>query len=63
MASIEHFVPLVRKVIHQTQERVFGGDTRVEGKIISIFEPHRAMPPIAARFYLRWNTISRFLGR
>jgi len=40
MARIEHFVPLVRKVIHQTQERVFHGDTRVEGKIISIFEPH-----------------------
>lgn len=27
-------------MIHQTQERVFGGDTRVEGKIISLFEPH-----------------------
>jgi IS5 family transposase len=40
MANIEHFVPLVRNVIRQTQERVSGGNTRVEGKIISIFEPH-----------------------
>jgi transposase, IS5 family len=40
MASIEHFVPLVRNVIHQTQERVFRGNTHVEGKIISLFEPH-----------------------
>jgi len=40
MSRIEHFVPLVKKVIHQTQERVFRGDTHVEEKIISLFEPH-----------------------
>jgi IS5 family transposase len=40
MSRIEHFVPLVRKVIHQTQERVFRGNTHVEGKLISLFETH-----------------------
>jgi IS5 family transposase len=40
MARLEHFLPLVGKVIQQTQQRVFCGNTRVEGKIISLFEPH-----------------------
>lgn len=26
------------KVVHQTKARVFGGDTHVEGKILSVFE-------------------------
>ena len=37
---IEHFLPLLGKVIEQTQQRVFRGNTRVEGKIVSSFEPH-----------------------
>ena len=32
MARIEHFLPLIGKVIQQTQQRVFGGNRRVEGK-------------------------------
>jgi IS5 family transposase len=27
-------------VIQQTQQRVFGGNRRVDGKIVSLFEPH-----------------------
>ena len=40
MARLEHFLPLVGNVIQQTQQRVFGGNRRVEGKILSLFEPH-----------------------
>jgi len=38
--KLDHFGPLVKKVIDQTRARVFGGDTHVEGKILSIFEEH-----------------------
>ena len=40
MARLAHFLPLVGKVIQQTQQRVFRGNTRVEGKIVSLFESH-----------------------
>jgi len=39
-AQLRHFIPLVEKVISQTQARVFGGDTHVSGKVLSLFEPH-----------------------
>lgn len=39
-ARIEHFAPLVDKVIAQARARVFGGNTRVADKIVSIFEEH-----------------------
>ncbi len=39
-ARIEHFAPLVEKVIAQTKARVFGGNTRVADKVVSIFEEH-----------------------
>jgi len=32
-------VPLVRQLIRQTKARIFAGDTRSEGKIVSVFEP------------------------
>ena len=32
-------VPLVRQVMKQTRARIFRGDTRAEGKILSVFEP------------------------
>ena len=41
-AQLRHFAPLVRKVIAQTQARVFGGDCHVEGKVLSLFEEHTA---------------------
>ena len=31
---------LVQKVIAQTEERVLGGNNHVEGKVLSLFEPH-----------------------
>jgi IS5 family transposase len=39
-ARLRHFVPLVEKVIAQTKERVWGGNTHVEDKVLSLFEPH-----------------------
>lgn len=38
--KLEHFGPLVKKVLDQTKARVFDGDTHFEGKILSIFEEH-----------------------
>jgi transposase, IS5 family len=37
--ELDRMVPLVRRVMQQTRARVFRGDTRVEGKILSLFEP------------------------
>jgi IS5 family transposase len=38
--QLRHFIPLVEKVVVQTQERVFRGNRHVEGKVLSLFEPH-----------------------
>ncbi len=38
--QLRHFVPLVEKVVVQTQERVFQGNRHVKGKVLSLFEPH-----------------------
>jgi IS5 family transposase len=40
VAEVNHFGPLVDKVIAQTKARVFGGDTHVVGKVLSLFEEH-----------------------
>jgi transposase, IS5 family len=37
-SQIDDMVDTVKKVIHQSKARVFGGDTHVEGKILSVFE-------------------------
>jgi transposase, IS5 family len=37
--EIEAMVPLVRQAMKQTRARIFRGDTRSEGKIVSLFEP------------------------
>jgi transposase, IS5 family len=37
--QIERMVPLLRQVMKQTRARIFHGDTRSEGKIVSVFEP------------------------
>jgi transposase, IS5 family len=39
-AQLQHFLPLVEKVIAQTKERIWEGNTHVEGKVLSLFEPH-----------------------
>ena len=36
-AEIERMVPLVRQVMKQSRARIFKGDTRSEGKIVSVF--------------------------
>ena len=36
---LDRMVPLVRQVIRQAKARIIAGDTRSEGKIVSIFEP------------------------
>ncbi len=38
--QLAHFVPLVKKVVAQTKARVFGGDTHVVDKVLSLFEEH-----------------------
>ena len=38
-AQLDQMVPLVRQVMQQTRAREFRGDTRFEGKIVSVFEP------------------------
>jgi transposase, IS5 family len=40
VGQLRSFLPLVEKVIAQTQKRVLGGDRHVEGKVLSLFEPH-----------------------
>ena len=37
--EIDTMVSRTRQVVGQAKARVFGGDTRVEGKIVSVFEP------------------------
>jgi IS5 family transposase len=38
--ALRHFTPLVQRVIAQTKARVFDGNTRFEGKLLSLFETH-----------------------
>lgn len=42
-AQLRHYLPLVDQVMAQTQARVFEGETRSEGKILSLFEEHTAI--------------------
>jgi IS5 family transposase len=37
--QLDMMVPLIRQVMKQTRARIFRGNTRVEGKILSLFEP------------------------
>jgi transposase, IS5 family len=37
---LETMIPRVQQVMHQARARIFGGDTHVAGKIVSLFEPH-----------------------
>jgi transposase, IS5 family len=37
--KLDEMIPRVEQVIRQTRQRVLGGDTRAEGKIVSLFEP------------------------
>jgi IS5 family transposase len=37
--QIEEMAPRIRQVMKQTRTRIFGGDTRAEGKLLSLFEP------------------------
>jgi transposase, IS5 family len=39
-AQLEHFLPLVQRVIAQSRARVFKGDTHYRDKVLSLFEPH-----------------------
>ncbi len=37
--ELEEMLPLVRRVMHQARQRIFRGNTRTEGKVLSLFEP------------------------
>ena len=39
-ASLQHYLPLVEKVITQSRARIFQAQTRHPDKILSLFEPH-----------------------
>jgi len=41
--QLRHHLPLVDQVMAQTQARIFEGETRSEGKILSLFEEHSAI--------------------
>jgi IS5 family transposase len=38
--ELQRIRPLVQHVVDQARARVLGGDTRVPGKVLSLFEPH-----------------------
>lgn len=38
--QVQRMRPLVARVLAQTQARLFGGDTHVPDKVLSVFEPH-----------------------
>jgi IS5 family transposase len=40
IGQLRHFLPLVENVIRQTKERVVKGNSQVEDKGLSLFEPH-----------------------
>lgn len=40
IGQLRHFLPLVEQVITQTKQRVLGGDSHAEGKVLSLFEAH-----------------------
>lgn len=42
-AMLEHFVPLVQRVVKQTKERVFEGNRHVKNKLLSLFETYTAV--------------------
>jgi IS5 family transposase len=37
--DLEEMLPLVRRVMHQARQRIFHGNTRTQGKLLSVFEP------------------------
>jgi IS5 family transposase len=37
--QLDEMIPLAQQVMRQTRQRVLGGETRAEGKIVSVFEP------------------------
>jgi len=37
--QLDEMIPRVEQVMRQTRQRIVGGDTRAEGKIVSLFEP------------------------
>jgi IS5 family transposase len=37
---LDTMIPRVQQVMRQARERIFGGDTRTPGKLVSLFEPH-----------------------
>src|SRR5436305_1195997 len=43
--ELEAMMPLVMQVMRQTRERIFRGNTRAEGKLLSVFEPSTALWP------------------
>jgi IS5 family transposase len=47
--QIEQMVPRVKQVMKQTRTRIYRGDTRSEGKLLSVFEPSTEVTAKARR--------------
>jgi len=57
-AQLDEMVPLVTQVMKQTRARIFRGNTRSEGKLLSVFEPSteviRKARPASPMSSARW---------
>src|SRR6202007_1234628 len=47
--QIDEMVPRVKQVMKQTRARIYRGDTRSQGKLLSVFEPSTEVIPKAKR--------------
>ena len=47
--QLDEMIPRVRQVLRQTRERVLRGNTKAEGKLLSIFETHTEVDPARVR--------------
>ena len=60
---IEEMAPRIRQVMKQTRARIFDGDTRAEGKLLSLFEPSteiiRKARPASPTSSARWSSCRR----
>jgi len=63
-AQARHYLPLIERVIAQTERRVFGGETVPAGeKLVSLFEPHADIIVKGGRDVLYGHKINLVTGR
>jgi IS5 family transposase len=63
-AQVRHYLPLIERVIVQTERRVFAGETVPAGeKLVSVFEPHADIIVKGGRDVLYGHKINLATGR